>query len=99
MYNLVMEFEWDKNKSVFNSQKHGIDFCTAKHIWNDPNRIEILAPYPLEDRIITIGLYLEKLWTAVCTVRSGKIRIISVRRARKQEAQLYEKEKISTHQQ
>jgi len=99
MYNLNMEFEWDKNKSTLNSQKHGIDFSTARHIWDDPNRIEILAPYPLEDRIIIIGAYLKKLWTAVYTVRCDKIRVISVRRARKQEAQLYEKEKTGTNQQ
>jgi uncharacterized DUF497 family protein len=99
MYNLDMKFEWDKNKSVLNHQKHGIDFNTAMRIWDDPNRIEILAPYPLEDRLIIIGAYLKKLWTVVYTVRSGKIRIISVRRARKQEARLYEKENIGTHQQ
>ena len=92
-----MKFEWDTNKSVLNHQKQGIDFDTALHIWEAPNRIEILAPYPLEDRIIVIGVYLKKLWAAAYTVRSGKIRIISVRRARKQEERLYEKEKTGAH--
>ena len=47
-----MEFEWDENKSHSNKIKHGIDFDTAKYLWNDNNRVEIEAPYPLEDRSI-----------------------------------------------
>ena len=34
-----MEFEWDKNKSHSNKIKHGIDFDTAKYLWNDSNRV------------------------------------------------------------
>ena len=48
-----MEFEWDENKSNSNKNKHGIDFSTAKHLWDDRNRIEIEVPYPLEHRSIT----------------------------------------------
>lgn len=35
----------------------------------------------------------KKIWAAVYTLRKGKIRIISVRRARRKEEILYEKEK------
>jgi uncharacterized DUF497 family protein len=59
----------------------------------DENRIEIWAPHPVEDRGIIIGEYQEKLWTAVFTLRGDVIRIISVRRARRREAKLYDKEK------
>jgi uncharacterized DUF497 family protein len=88
-----MKFDWDDDKSRFNLDKHGIDFETAKALWLDENRVEISAPYPLEDRTIIIAEYQGKLWTAIYTVRDDAIRIISVRRSRKKETGLYEKEK------
>jgi len=36
-----MKFEWDNEKNHTNLNKHGIDFNTAKELWEDPNRIEI----------------------------------------------------------
>ena len=92
MYNCCMKFDWDPNKSAINNVKHGIDFVSAQSLWADENRIEIHAPYPVEDRMILIAKYEEKVWTAVYTVRGDTIRIISVRRARKREVDLYEKE-------
>jgi uncharacterized DUF497 family protein len=87
-----MKFEWDNDKSSANMAKHGIDFEDAKNIWLDENRVEIHAPHPVEDRGIIIGKHHNKLWTAIYTTRGDAIRIISVRRARKKEAKLYEKE-------
>jgi len=84
-----MRFEWDDEKSRINKTKHDIDFDAAKDLWNDPNRVEILTSYPLENRSILIGTIDKKLWTAVFTRRSDSIRIISVRRTRKKEAELY----------
>lgn len=78
------------SKSPPNKARHGIDFDTAKNIWLDENRVEIDAPYPVEDRIILIGQYQDKLWTAIYTMRGDAIRIISVRRAREKEVKLYE---------
>jgi hypothetical protein len=88
-----MRFEWNHHKNLSNLAKHGIDFETAKNLWLDKNRVEIWAPYPIEDRGIIIGKYEEKLWTAIFTLRGDAIRIISVRRARRKEAKLYDKEK------
>ncbi len=92
MYNTNMKFEWDPDKSVSNKAKHGIDFLSAQCLWEDENRIEIHAPYPLEDRIVLIARYAGKLWAAVYALRGDAVRIISVRRARKREVGLYEKE-------
>lgn len=89
-----MKFEWDKETSRINKAKHRIDFETARDLWLDENRIEIHAPHPLEDRRIIIGKCQDKLWAAVFTPRGDTIRIISVRRARKREVSLYEKENI-----
>ncbi len=50
-----MIFEWDPIKNDSDKKKHGIDFESAKSLWNDPDRIEILTLYPVEDRYILIG--------------------------------------------
>ena len=88
-----MTFEWDIRKSTANKLKHGIDFRVAQDLWLDENRIEISAPRPVEERTILIARLHEKLWTAVYTVRGGAIRLISVRRSRTKETELYEKER------
>ena len=85
-----MKFEWDPDKSQLNWRKHGIDFETAKKLWLDENRVEIHAPHPLEDRAILIAKHIDKIWTAIYTLRRDAIRIISVRRAREREVDLYE---------
>lgn len=85
-----MKFEWDNNKSVSNREKHGIDFETAKALWQDENRLEITASHPVENRSIIIGKLNDKLWTAIYTLRKNTIRIISVRRSREKEVKLYE---------
>jgi uncharacterized DUF497 family protein len=89
MYDLDMTFEWDNEKSRSNQTKHGIDFDTARALWDDDNRVEIQSSYPLENRGILIAKLDKKLWTAIFTWRGSALRIISVRRARKQEANLY----------
>ena len=89
-----MSFEWDVEKSIANKEKNGIDFETAKLLWSDENRVEIHAPYPVEDRWILIGKKENKLWTAIFTLRGNTIRIISARRSRKKEVHLYEEKGI-----
>ena len=89
-----MKFEWDQDKSKSNKIKHGIDFTVARALWNDPDRIVIRAPYPLENRYIMIAQIEDKIWAAIYTIRGSSFRIISVRRARKKEEDLYGKEKI-----
>lgn len=84
-----MIFEWDDEKIHCNQVKHGIDFDTAKALWDDANRVEIQSPYPLESRSILIGKLDKKVWTAIFTRRGSAIRLISVRRTRKREANLY----------
>ena len=90
-----MKFEWDDEKSQSDKNKHGIDFDEAKDLWNDSNRVEIHTSYPVENRIILIGTIGKKLWTAIFTRRGNAIRIISVRRSRKQEGKLYGKKEVS----
>jgi len=89
-----MLFEWDPQKSIANKEKHGIDFETAKRLWTYENRVEIHAPHPVEDRWILLGKKDDKLWTVIYTLRGTAIRIISVRRSREKEEDLYDKKII-----
>jgi hypothetical protein len=85
-----MEFEFDKRKSEMNKIKHGIDFIEAQNIWNDPDRIEIPAKTIDEQRFLIIGKISDKHWSGIITYRSERVRIISVRRSRKEEIDIYE---------
>jgi len=85
-----MEFEFDPNKSKSNKEKHGIDFLEARKLWEDPYRIEIPAKYLDEPRYLLIGKINDKHWATIFTYRLDKIRIISVRRARNNEKEIYE---------
>lgn len=85
-----MEFEFDPKKSVANKTKHGIDFIEAQALWDDPDSIEIPVKTTDELRFVVIGTISQKHWSAVITYRSDRIRIISVRRSRKEEVDLYE---------
>ena len=85
-----MEYEFDKRKSEINLRKHGIDFNRAQDLWNDPDRIEIPAKTIDEQRFLMIGKISDKYWSCVFTYRSEKVRIISVRRSRKEEIIIYE---------
>ena len=85
-----MPFEYDPNKSMLNLEKHGIDFDSAQALWNDDHRLEVPARTEDEPRFFVIGQIEGKYWSAVITYRSDNIRIISVRRSREEEIELYE---------
>jgi len=85
-----MAFEFDPNKSVANKKKHGIDFVEAQGIWDDPDRLEVPARMQGEKRFVLIGKIAGMHWSVVFTPRAENFRIISVRRARKQEVEAYE---------
>ena len=85
-----MEFEFDPIKSNNNKEKHGVDFYEAQTLWNDPDLIEIPVKTSDEPRFLVICNVSGKYWSGVITYRPEKIRIISVRRSRKEEAELYE---------
>ena len=85
-----MKFEFDSKKSATNKQKHGIDFLTAQSLWADEDRIVYPARTVDEKRFILVGLINKTHWTSIYTIRDEHVRIISVRRSRKEEVQLYE---------
>ncbi len=85
-----MKFEYDSEKSVSNKEKHGIDFSDAQALWSDPDLIEIPALTADEPRFLVIGKINGKHWSGVITYRNENVRIISVRRLRKEEIDIYE---------
>jgi len=85
-----MEFEFDPRKSAANKKKYGIDFIGAQALWDDPDLLEIPAKTTDEPRYLVVGIISEKHWSGIITYRQDKIRIISVRRSRPEEVELYE---------
>lgn len=86
----MSDFEFDDDKSQANLEKHGIDFHAAQELWKDPDLLELKARSENEPRFLVIGCIAEKHWSAVVTYRNERIRLISVRRSRKREVDLYE---------
>lgn len=86
----MRSFEFDIAKSESNRSKLGVDFVEAQTLWNDPMLLEIPAKTDDEPRYLVIGLIGGKHWSAVMTYRGVNIRLISVRRARAEEVELYE---------
>ena len=93
-YNPFMPFEYDPRKSNLNRGKHGIDFDGAQALWDDEAFLEIPAKNLNEPRFLVIGKIEGKYWSAVITYRDGNIRIISVRRSRDEEIEIYENESL-----
>ncbi len=85
-----MEFEFDENKSRANKARHGIDFVEAQALWLDEARIEIPARTEDESRFVVVGGIAGRCWSAVINHRDGRVRLISVRRARAEEVAIYE---------
>ena len=85
-----MEFEFDPEKSQANLEKHGIDFEDARQLWLDNMLLEIQARTSDEPRFLVIGKIKGRHWSAIVTYRESRTRIISVRRSRIEEVELYE---------
>ncbi|MDA3788211.1 MAG: BrnT family toxin [Desulfobacula sp.] len=68
----------------------GIDFIEAQALWEDSNLLEIQAKTTDEQGFLVVGKIALKHWSGVITYRGENIRIISVRRARDEEIEIYE---------
>lgn len=93
-----MEFEWDRLKAEANLRKHGISFVAALTVFDAPDRLEAdtTRPEQGEKRTKVIGMNGGSLVVAVITTdRDGVTRIISARRARRNERKLYGESKTA----
>jgi uncharacterized DUF497 family protein len=88
---MKIELEWDENKNIANIKNHDIDFCDAWKIFNEPilKKIDSRKNYG-EERWIGLGRLEELIIIIVYTHRAEKIRIISIRRANRNERKIYE---------
>ena len=89
-----MEFEWDQKKVTRNEKKHGINFSEATTVFGDPLELTISDPDHSsgEYRFLSIGRSIEgNLLVVSYTERQkNRIRIISARKATRQEQIYYE---------
>ena len=85
-----MIFEFDPAKSTANLEKHGIEFVQAQALWEDTDYVEIPLKTIDEARFMVIGKIEGDVWSGIITYRGESVRIISVRRSRKEEIAIYE---------
>jgi len=87
-------FEWDQNKNQSNRQKHGVSF-EDQTVFYDENAIEYYdEKHSLEEeRFIMLGIsyQLRLLVVCYCIRHCHSIRIISARKATKNEVTAYGK--------
>ncbi|MGV0027978.1 BrnT family toxin [Phormidesmis priestleyi] len=88
-----MEFEWNPDKAVINLKKHDISFQEAATVFDDS--LSVTFPDPDhsigENRYVIIGMSaLEQLLVVSHTDRENCTRIITARRATRQERRFYE---------
>ena len=86
-----MRFEFDPAKAAINLKKHGVSFADAEAVFEDPLAVHKADPdMQGEERFIAVGLgSAAKVLVVVYTLRERNIRLISVRRATRQEAKSY----------
>ena len=88
-----MEFEWDENKRALNIQKHGIDFFELQNAFNMPMLIKVDTRKDYgETRFIALGELSSSIVVLTYTERNDTIRLISARRATKNEQEIYFKQ-------
>ena len=85
-----MRFEWDEAKRLANIEKHGIDFADVPPMFDgDVFTIEDQRFEYDETRYITFGLLKFRVIVVAHTDEEDVIRIISARKATKNEEKLY----------
>ena len=88
-----MEFIWNPSKAELNLEKHGVSFREAATVFNDP--LSVTFPNPEhsigEARYVIIGTSrFGQLLVVAHTDQEEKVRIISARKATRQERRFYE---------
>ena len=86
-----MEFEWDPAKALANLRKHKVPFLKACEVFKDGNRLErqdASGEYG-EERWLVIGRVEQTILFVVYPQRGQGIRLISARRATRNEQRTY----------
>jgi uncharacterized DUF497 family protein len=86
-----LKFEWNKSKAKDNYVKHGVSFELAEKVFKDPFAMEFpddRQDYG-EERFVILGMVDGQVLYVAYTERKEAIRIISARRATKDEEEAY----------
>ena len=83
-----MLFEWDDSKRQSNLAKHGVDFQDALRIFEGPVFEKVNRSHG-EDRVLAVGVIEGVEIVVVYVIRGRHRRIISARRAHRDERQDY----------
>ena len=89
-----LKVEWSEPKAKLNYAKHGVSFDLAKEVFSDPFAVGFVddrQDYG-EERLVMMGMVEGRLFYVVYTERADAIRLISARRATKNEQETYFKE-------
>ncbi len=85
-----MEFDWDEAKRQSNLHKHRLDFLDAKTVLAGATFTFADERFGYdEDRYITLGMLREGVVVIAHTERAEMVRIISMRKATKNEQKIY----------
>jgi len=83
-------FSWDEAKRRLNLRKHGIDFVDAEKVFRGLTfTAEDAREGYDERRFLTLGLLEDQVVSVAHTERDDEVRIISIRKATRDEAQFY----------
>jgi len=89
-----LKFEWENNKDRANTSKHGVSFNEAKTAFYDEYAIQFFDPdhSESEDRFLLLGTSFKLKTLVVCHCfreEETVVRIISARKADKDETKVY----------
>jgi hypothetical protein len=93
LFERIRSVEWNERKAASNRRKHGIDFDEAIDVFYGPCLLR-RSDRNLEERWIAIGESEGRVFAVVFTWRGNTLRIISARRAGKNEERAYHQEKM-----
>ena len=85
-----MNIEWDYEKNKLNIKKHWLDFSDAKYIFQNPILSKVDERFEYDEiRYIWLGNLDWRIVAMIYTIRNGKHRIISLRKANEKEQKIY----------
>jgi hypothetical protein len=85
-----MRFDWDETKRRVNLRRHGIDFLAARVVFAGKTITFLDDRFDYgEERVLTVGLLWGRPVTIVHTEKDEVMRIISIRKASKNEETIY----------
>jgi hypothetical protein len=93
LFDHIGTVEWNEAKAASNRRKHGIDFDEAIEIFYGTSLLR-RSDRNDEERWLAIGETEGRVVTVVFTWRGDALRIISARRARRNEKRAYHQEKM-----